>query len=135
MNTTIPTDLAELKESLETWRANRQYKREPIPNHYRQAALEMTERYSPALVRRVLKLDPWRLKIPARKNSKSSQPAFFKLPPPGSSPVESASHQPVPGGRLQIERPDGSRLSLTLSILDSTVITALCDRFLRGSTQ
>ena len=32
MNTTIPADLLELKARFETWRTNRKYVREPIPD-------------------------------------------------------------------------------------------------------
>ena len=32
MNSTIPADLLELKARFETWRANRKYVREPIPD-------------------------------------------------------------------------------------------------------
>jgi hypothetical protein len=58
MDSTIPADLLKLKARLEAWRATRRYARQPIPEEFRQAAAEMTERHSPSLVRRVLKLDP-----------------------------------------------------------------------------
>jgi len=41
----------------------------PIPNEFRQAAAELIERVSPSLVRRILKLDPWRLEKPATEKS------------------------------------------------------------------
>jgi hypothetical protein len=73
------------KKALCRWRANRRYARQPIPNEFRQAAAEMTERVSPSLVRRILKLDPWRLKKPATEKSDRAlhkpQAAFFTLPP------------------------------------------------------
>jgi len=58
---------------MEAWRATRRYARQPILEEFRQAAAEMTERHSPSLVRRVLKLDPWRIKKPATKKLKRAQ--------------------------------------------------------------
>src|SRR5215510_2817448 len=54
----IPTDLLDLQARFAHWRANRKYVREPIPDELRSAALEMTRRYPPSLIHRVLKLDP-----------------------------------------------------------------------------
>ena len=67
MDSTVPADLLKLKSRLEDWRATRRYARQPIPKEFRQAAAEMARRYSPSLVRRILKLDPWRLKKPETK--------------------------------------------------------------------
>jgi hypothetical protein len=61
MDSTLPADLLELKARIDDWRANKKYNREPIPAELRQAAMNMSRRYSPVLVRRILKLDPWRL--------------------------------------------------------------------------
>jgi len=86
MNSPLPADLLELKAQFDHWRSIRPYIRHPIPEELRHAALEMSQRYSPALVRRVLKLDPQRLKKsvpkPARRKTslKKPQTAFFKLP-------------------------------------------------------
>jgi hypothetical protein len=135
MDSTIPADLLKLKARLEAWRATRKYARQPIPDEFRQAAAEMTERHPLSLVRRVLKLDPWRMKKPAAKKSDrarhKSQTAFFTLPTeptlllPGSS-----APQNLAGYRLQIERPDGSRLTLTLPSLDLASINRICADFL-----
>jgi len=85
MDSTVPADLLKLKARLEAWRATRRYARQPIPDEFRQAAAEMTERHPLSLVRRVLKLDPWRLKKSATKKSdrvrNKPQTAFFTLPP------------------------------------------------------
>ena len=166
----IPAELLELQARFETWRANRQYVREPIPDELRSAALEMLRSYPPSLVHRVLKLDPSRLKkkkkkpakrptpkaaapnkkstptrhirpvAPKRKPKSSAraqvaawpQPAFFNLPTVPSPPVDSsAAHIPAPC-RLQLERADGSRLTLTLPTSDSSIINSLVADFLRG---
>jgi hypothetical protein len=85
MDSTVPADLLKLKARLEAWRATRKYARQPIPDEFRQAAAEMTERHPVSLVRRILKLDPWRMKKPATKKSDRAchkpQTAFFTLPP------------------------------------------------------
>lgn len=165
----IPAELLELQTRFETWRANRKYVRESIPDELRSAALEALRSYPPSLVHRVLKLDPSRLrnKPPAKRSaprtaspkkkrqtplrpthpavpkqkSKSStraqvaalpQPAFFKLPAVASPPLDSPSaHTPTPC-RLQFERGDGSRLTLTLPSLDASIINSLVADFLRG---
>ena len=62
MNSTVPADLLKLKARLEDRRATRRYACQPIPDEFRQAAAEMTERHPVSLVRRILKLDPWRMK-------------------------------------------------------------------------
>jgi hypothetical protein len=49
MDSTVPADLLKLIARLDTWRANRRYARQPIPNEFRQAAAEMTERYQDRL--------------------------------------------------------------------------------------
>ena len=165
----IPAELLELQARFETWRANRQYVREPLPDELRSAALEILRSYPPSLVHRVLKLDPSRLKkkkkpakrptpkaaapnkkstptrhirpVAPKQKSKSSacaqvaawpQPAFFNLPTVPSPPRDSsAAHIPAPC-RLQLERADGSRLTLTLPGLDASIINSLVADFLRG---
>ena len=59
MESTIPAELLELKSQFDQWRKTRSYSREPVPNDLRQAAVEIGRRYPRALVRRVLKIDPW----------------------------------------------------------------------------
>ena len=85
VDSTVPADLLKLKARLEDWRATRRYAHQPIPVEFRQAAAEMARRYSPSVVRRVLKLDPWRLKKPETKRSdrvhRKPQTTFFTLPP------------------------------------------------------
>jgi hypothetical protein len=81
----LSVSLLKLKIRLEAWRATRRYSHQPIPDEFRQAAAEMTERQSPSLVSRALKLDPWRLKKPETKMSDrarhKSQTTFFTLSP------------------------------------------------------
>jgi len=135
----IPADLLDLQARFVQWRATRKYNREPIPEELRSATLEMVRRYPPSLVRRVLKFDPARLenKQQGKRSSRaavreSQPPAFFKLPDPATVLNQSsASHSPS-DCRLVLERPDGSRLIMTLPAFDSSAIKSLCADFLRG---
>ena len=138
MNSTIPTDLLELEARFETWRAKRRYVREPIPDELWNTAADISRRYPPSLVDRVLKLDPSRLKKRSIKRSartltrKKPQATFFQLPTEIALPeTGSTLTQSHVGCRIQIERPDGSRLTLTLPSLDLVSISRLCADFLR----
>ena len=137
MDSTVPADLVKLKDRLEAWRTTRKYTRQPIPDEFRQAAAEMARRYSPSLIRKVLKLNPWRLKKPSTKKSARAhqrpQTAFFTLPPEVTllAPNSAAPHN-LPGCRIQIERPDGSRLTLTLPSLDLASLRQICADFFRA---
>lgn len=164
MNSTIPAELLTLKKRFDDWRANRKYIRETIPDELRSAVLEMIRSYPTSLIRRVLKVDPSRLKrkplpercapkkkptptrptrsgVPSQKPTSPTQaevatfpqPAFFKLPAVAALPGDSSSPQTPAPCRLQLERPDGSRLTLTLPSFDSLTINRLVADFLRGS--
>ena len=144
MNSPLPADLLELKAQFDHWRSTRPYIRQPIPEDLRHVALEMSQRYSPALVGRVLKLDPQRLKKPVPKPArqktslkktslKKPQAAFFKLPTEVILPKPDTSVVPAATGcRVLLERPDGARLTLMLPSLDLTEINRLCSDFWRS---
>jgi hypothetical protein len=133
--------LLELQARFDQWRANRKHKREPVPDQLRDAALEMSRRYPSSLLRQVLKIQLCRLMPKAKTNARRSkrqqpQTAFFKLQPPAASlGAESSTPQSSTASRLQLERPDGTRLSLTLSSLDAAALHALVADFLRGSSR
>jgi hypothetical protein len=137
----IPDDLLDLQSRFVQWRANRKYNREPIPDKLRDAALEMSRRYPPSLLRQVLKIQLCRLTPkaethPRRSKQQQAQTTFFKLPPPQASlGAESLAPQTSTAYRLQLERQDGSRLTLTLPSLDAPTLSALCADFLRGSSR
>jgi hypothetical protein len=137
----IPDDLLELQARFDQWRANRKYNREPIPSQLRDAALEMSRRYPSSLLRQVLKIQLCRLMPKAKtspRRSKRQQPqtAFFKLQPPAASlSAESLTPRSSTDCRLQLERPDGARLSLTLPSLDAAALHSLCADFLRGPSR
>jgi hypothetical protein len=165
----VPAELLELQTRFETWRANRKYVRESIPDELRSTALEALRSYPPSLVHRVLKVGPSRLRnkppakpsaprtaapkkkqqtplrpthsgVPKQKSKTSTraqvaalpQPTFFKLPAVASLPADSSSAHTLTPCRLQLERSDGSRLTLTLPSLDASLINSLVADFLRG---
>lgn len=133
----IPADLLEIKNRLDSWRANRKYLREPMPDDLRRDAAEVSRRYPYSLIRSTLKIDPRRLLGPRAKTTrvvsgKKSQTAFFKLPPANPPSQEAAVSAHNSGCRVQLERTDGSRLTLTLPSLDAAALNSLCRDFLRG---
>ena len=164
----IPTELLELQNRFETWRANRKYIREPIPDDLRRAVLELRRRYPPSLIHRVLRVDPARLKnkLPAKPYSATTaaekykpapmrparsavrnrkrnsspraqvatlpQPAFFKLPAVAAVPSEFPEPPSTGPFRLQLERADGSRMTLTLPTFDVSLFNSLLADFLRS---
>ena len=144
MNSPLPADLLELKAQFDHWRSTRPYIRQPIPEDLRYAALEMSQRYSPALVGRILKLDPQRLNKPVPKPArqktflkktslKKPQTAFFKLPTEVILPKPDTSVIPAATGcRVLLERPDGARLTLMLPSLNLIEINRLCSDFWRS---
>src|SRR6266542_3946123 len=88
----------------------------------------MSRQYPQSLLRQVLKIQLSRLMPKAKTNahrSKRQQPqtAFFKLQPPAASlGAESLTPPSSTDCRVQLERPDGARLSLTLPSLGLQMI-------------
>ena len=62
MNSTTPQDLLDLKSRIDLWRSTRRFIRQPIPDDIRLAIVQAASRHSPRLVKKVLKLDPYRFK-------------------------------------------------------------------------
>ena len=140
MNTSIPKELLDLKAHFDLWRQNRPSARTPIPEHLWLKAVALLGKYPLHSICSVCKLHPDRLKRRAalvalandspQHNGRSTSEAFFPLPPAAPNPTPP---QPtLPSYRLQLERPDGALLTLTLSALDASTIHSLCDRFLLG---
>ena len=141
MQTTIPADLRDLKARLDQWRATRKYIRQPLPADLRQAVVKISRQHPYGLVRRVLKIDPWRLNGPKTEKSapvaapKKQHTAFFTLPPDAVLPGSISGAPSQPDYRLQLDRPDGARLTLTMPALDLVSTRQICDDFLRGAKQ
>ena len=134
MNSTIPAEVLALKARLDHWRSTRRHIREQMPDQLREAIAQLARHHSPTLLRRILKVDPWRMNespnlksAPARKKTTA---AFFHLPPEVSAPAPRLTTTAAPGFRLQLERPDGARLTLTLPTLDLGYLKQFCADFL-----
>ena len=89
MNSTTPQDLLDLKSRIDLWRSTRRFIRQPIPDDIRLAIVQAASRHSPRLVKKVLKLDPYRFKPassstkkPAKSVSSIQQIDFATLAPP-----------------------------------------------------
>jgi hypothetical protein len=146
MTDQIPSDLLKLKIRLDAWRKKRKYLRQPLPAELRLAALELCRRHPHSLIRRVLKLQPSRLKSPDKsrrtrsattaaraRSRKQPPPAFFELPISAAQPKAPPAPTERPAdSRLVIERPDGSRLTIFLPGLDQASVSTLCAEFLRS---
>lgn len=133
----LPADLLDIKNRFDSWRATRKYQREPMPGELRRDATEVCRRYPYSLIRNTLRIDPRRLLGARAKTTrvvarKTQQTAFFKLPPANLPSQEAAVSAHNSGCRVQLERTDGSRLTLTLPSLDAAMLNSLCRDFLRG---
>jgi len=137
MSTTIPAELLALKSRFDQWRATRSHIRERVPDELREAVVKLARRYPPALIRRVLKVDPWRMNgsipdkpVPTRKKQSTT---FFQLPIEVSGPISIPND--ATSIRLQLERPDGVRLTLTVPALDFDSVRQFCADFLPNNKQ
>ena len=135
MKKTIPAEVLALKTRLDQWRATRNHIRERMPAELRQALAELCRRHPPALIRRVLKIDPWRLSgsMPTKDlpTGEKQETPFFEFP--ADLPISIAANPSH--FRLQLERPDGSRLTLTSPGLDLVSARQICADFLRDNRQ
>lgn len=139
MKSTIPAEVLALKSRIDQWRATRSHIRERMPDQLREAVIKLARQYPPALIRLALKVDPWRLSgsMTGKPASARNKPAaaFFQLPIELSAPAPGSTAIDATAFRLQLERPDGARLTLTLPALDLGSVRQLCVDFLRGDKQ
>jgi hypothetical protein len=105
VTSTIPVDLLELKARFESWRTNRKYVREPIPDELWNAAADLSRRHPTSLVGRILKLDPGRLKKLLMKRSART---FVRKKPQSTS--DSAPDDGLATPRLSDRGPNSRRL-------------------------
>lgn len=134
----ITPELLEMKARLDAWRAQRKHIRQALPTELKNAILDLSPRYSPSILRRVLKIDPWKLKrglttAPSSRVSarKKTTTAFFQLPAPTITPTLPPSSRTSSDCRLQLERPDGTRLCLTLPALDLSILQLFAAELLK----
>ena len=135
MNDSIPPDLADLKAQFDTWRQTRT-SRAPIPQHLRQGAILLLDRYPASTICRILRLNPRSLKPAPSANSvvdaaaAPSQQAFFNLSATAHNLSSTAPARPLNTCHLSLERADGSRLTVLLPSLDLVSLTSICANFL-----
>lgn len=150
MDSSLPAELADLSAQLNQWRQSHR-KRARIPDHFYQAAVRLLDHCSVSTICRETRLRPASLRkhaaaqrLTAAAPARSPQPeAFFQFnvadlsplplsPPANARPTEQSPPSPAP--RLLLERPDGARLTLSLPLSDWERIEALCQSFLRASS-
>lgn len=139
MSATISADLAALKDKFNAWRQTRANARTPIPDELWQMASSLLDRYPASTIASLCRLHPTSLKkhatsqtSSALRKQKPSAQAFFHLPAPDRQKGSLTPPPSTSSYRLQIERPDGSRLTLSLPALDQASINTLCASFLRS---
>jgi len=137
MNDSSRPDLEAVRAQFSAWRATRKG-HSHLPEALWEAALSLLDRYAPEVVCRTLALKPafMRKRLGQRSGSRTAAPVFVELTPPllaGASRVAtSPSLSPDPRCRLQIERPDGARLTLQLPACDASTLEALVLTFARS---
>jgi hypothetical protein len=134
MDTNIPADLLNLKARFDEWYKTRKNIRSRIPDDLRLALAEMLCRYPPALICSLCRISRSSLNriVASKKSPKKPKPKepFFILPPPTLPEPHPATSHLNGGCRIQLERADGSRLTVILPLLDSSTLTSLCGDFL-----
>ena len=120
MDSIFPQDLLDLKLRVDHWRTTRRFIREAIPTELRQAITECLSRHPVRLIKKALKLDPYRFRITSS--------------PPVSVP---ASIEPVRPDlcQIRIDRRDGSHILITLPPSSVDIIKVICAEFLSGGSR
>lgn len=144
---TATDDLARTRHAFERWRANRRA-RTRIPQELWEKAVALLSNHPITRVARELRLDPAELKkrrhapaLPLPRDT-SASPQFFALDAAelnrrnGSGPLieltptsRQLTHNNL---RLQIERADGHRLTLSVPSSEWKQVETLCSLFLRA---
>jgi len=133
MNSTTPQDLLDLKSRIDLWRSTRRFIRQPIPDDIRLAIAQATSRHSPSLVKKVLQLDPYRFKPAPSSTTKSAKsvPSIQQIDFVTLTPIT----DPLPDHDLchhQINRRDGTHLTLSLPPSRPDLVKEICLAFIRG---
>ncbi len=136
MDSSLPADLADLKDQLNLWRQSHR-KRARIPDHFYQTAVALLDRYSVSTICQQTRLRPASLRQHAQQSrittlASSSAPTPFRQLQAADLLTNSACQLPAQGlVRFQLERPDGTRLILSVPTLDAPTINSLVANFLR----
>lgn len=133
----VDDDLSRARAEFEHWRSHAAG-RGRIPSHLWAMALSLVEHHSVATVCGELGLNPGRLRARLNEHARStpkrrtSKPAFVELRPIDvTRAARAGAAEGNTGLSLQIDRTDGSRLTLTIPTGHSDLIAQLCTAFLR----
>lgn len=83
----VSPELAALRDRIETWRSNKKYRAEPMPEELWRAAAALCDTHSVLLVRQVLNLDSGRFRAYQIACNGSAPPARQRRPP-RAAPVD-----------------------------------------------
>ena len=136
MDSIAPQDLLDLKSRIDQWRNTRQFIRQVMPGDIRPAIAEAASRHPLRLVKKVLKLNPYRFKTassstptPTKSTSPLQQIDFVTLSPTTDPlPDQARCH-------LQINRRVGSHLTLSLPSSSPDLVREICLAFIRGGSR
>jgi len=130
----LDTDLRRARAAFAAWRSGRRG-RSPIPDALWRIATTLLEHHELTTVARELGLNPTRLRARLTPRTpvtrrRSQNPAFVELRALDLVPAPS----PVPDATVhaRIERPDGTRLTLSLPVADAGLLEQLCAAFVRA---
>ena len=134
MDSTFPQDLLDLKIRVDHWRTTRRFIREALPSELRDAITESLTRHPVRLIKKALKLDPYRFRMaspPVSVRPRDHQRIDFVTLPHPSVP---ASVEPVRPDlcQIRIDRRDGSNILITVPPSSVDIIRTICAEFLSG---
>ena len=137
MDSTFPQDLLDLKLRVDHWRTTRRFIREALPTELRDAITESLSRHPVRLIKKALKLDPYRFRMaspPVSVRPRDHQHIDFVALPHPSVP---ASVEPVRPDlcEIRIDRRDGSNILITLPPSSVDIIKVICAEFLSGGSR
>jgi hypothetical protein len=137
MDSTFPQDLLDLKIRVDHWRTTRRFIREALPTDLRDAITESLSRHPVRLIKKALKLDPYRFRMafpPVSVRPRDHQRIDFVALPHPSVP---ASVEPVRPDlcQIRIDRRDGSHILFTLPPSSLDIIKIICTEFLSGDSR
>ena len=134
MDSTFPQDLLDLKIRVDHWRTTRRFIREALPSELSDAITESLTRHPVRLIKKALKLDPYRFRKaspPVSVRPRDHQRIDFVALPHPSVP---ASVEPVRPDlcQIHIDRRDGSNILITVPPSCVDIIKLICAEVLSG---
>jgi hypothetical protein len=134
MMTAVADDLARVREAFAAWRAT--HGRGRLPESLWGRALALLDRYSVAEIARELRLNQGRIRAKRSEGkrlgavSPNAEPPAFVQVPPALLALPAVEPEPI---RVEIVRPDGVCLRVTIGPSHSDALAAVCSVFLRGA--